>query len=173
MLIRFATHSTVVGLFLLLTNSYLFAQEMPEPVTAIEDQEELVERLGNRSEAIFHDNDRLTFLYRSDAAKVGIQTMVNASLKRIGRTDTYIGQLIVPDSERLIMSYAFKENDEETWHKLAPYRGPDAPAIPQSLKKLRGKHYKYRLRSEHLDCDRGLEVYVPKRIVTSLCRWFT
>lgn len=137
-------------------------QDPVTPIADIENPEELIERLGPLSEAVFHDGDLLTFLFRTDAAEAGLKTMIDASIARHRRTDLHLGQVEIADSRKLLMSYSFTENDENGWDSLVDYRGPDAPPIPQSVSQLAGKHIHYSIESEHLGGRRGIEVYVPE-----------
>lgn len=140
------------------------AEQWQDPVTKIaevEDAAAWIEKLGPRSEALIHAGDRLTFLYRTNAAEAGLQTMIGASIAQHDRSGVYLGQIDVAGSRELLMSYSFTENDEDGWESLVDYRGPDAPEIPQSVGRLSGEHFKYSLPSKHLGGRRAVEVYVP------------
>lgn len=127
----------------------------------LQDQDQLIERLGNRTSAIFQDGDRLTIMFRSDAAKAELANMLGGELIQPNRDGLHIAQMIIPDSNKLLMSYALKENDENVWRFMKHFRGEDAPQIPQSVTRLRGEHHKFQLESKHLEEPRRVEVYVP------------
>ena len=131
-------------------------------VEKIESPEELIQKLGNRSEAIIHDADIVSFLFRTDAAKTGLSTVWDIPFKKQGRSGPNIGQVKIVDSDRLLLSYSFTENDENGMLNQSHYRGPNAPEIPQSVTQLTGRHIKYQINSKHLGEPRKFEVYLPK-----------
>jgi len=138
------------------------AQQVVEKIDTIESPETLLEQFGNRSEGLLHEGDRLTFMFRTNAREATLTTMIGAPFQRIGRDGPYLGQVVIPDSDRLLMSYSFAENEENGWKSLRHYRGPNAPEIPISVTPLHGEHLKLELESKHLGETRGVEIYVPK-----------
>ena len=127
----------------------------------IENTDAVIAKFNDRAEGVLHEGDTLTFLFHSDAVEANLTTMINAPLEKQGRDGPWLGQVIVPDSDKLLMSYAFTENDENGWEKLKYYRGPQAPALPLATLPIRGKHIKHRLFSKQLGEHRMIEVYVP------------
>ena len=136
-------------------------QQPPEPVNKIESPNEIMAKLGDLSEGLLHDGDRLTFMFRSDAVKVKLTNMINAKIEKQGRNGPWLGQVDVPESSKLLMSYAFTENEQNGWNQLKEYRGPDAPPLPRSSFPIKGQVFKYQIKSKHLGGYRKFEVYMP------------
>ncbi len=152
--------SVVVGIGCL-SGSTWAVQQPAEKVEKIESPEKIVAKFGDQSEGVLHEEDRLTFMFHSDAVKANLTTMIDVPFAKQGRNGPWLGQVVVPDSEKLMMSFAFTENDENGWLQLQHYRGLQAPPIPVSATPLKGQHYKYQLESKHLEATRKFEVYVP------------
>ncbi len=150
-----------MAMLLALLSGITLAQQNPQPVQEIESPEKLIERFEGLSQGILHENDTLTFMFHSDAVEAKLTNMIDAPFQKQGRSGPWLGQVIVPESAKLLMSYAFTENDENGWDKLMRYRGPEAPPLPVSVTPILGRHIKHRLVSKHLNEQRIVEVYVP------------
>lgn len=148
----------------LLAVSVFQAQNWVDPVerfSVVKGIGDFERRMGDSESAVFHDGDVLTFLVRSDKGDLQLTNMLRLNLKRVEGKNLFAAQARIPESDRLLMSYAFTEGGMVT-DSLVDYRAKNAPEIPERVNELKGKFINHEFESKALGEKRTIEIYLPK-----------
>lgn len=136
------------------------------PYSALEvpvDPKPFVERMRDKTEEIYLEGDRLTFLFKSKAEKVELLCGLQLDLKKIPATDLWIAQAKMVDWDRAFFNYYFADGGYKMGDRLnfVAWAGPKAPKMPESVGELKGTLKVLQIPSKAMGEDRRLTIYLP------------
>jgi enterochelin esterase-like enzyme len=125
---------------------------------------ELAERLAERREGAWRDDEDVVFCWRGSASAVSVWFGIVMALDHLDGTDLWVLVVRIRDLDRAAFSYRFlPEGDgERPWGEPSgTWRGPDAPPAPVVAQTLVGELRTVELDSAALGERRRLHVYLP------------
>lgn len=122
------------------------------------------EQLLQRRDAdgpVFADDDMLTFIYKGEAKTVEICCGLQEPLERLPNSDVWVLRKTIPNLSEAVLSYFFVVDNVFPRTLGDVWRGPDAPALSETLEPAPARVFERTLQSEVLDEARKLVVYLP------------
>jgi enterochelin esterase-like enzyme len=153
-------------------HSLVPAQDAPRPrpkppyetLETLPDASAVRAMLGGERSVVALEGDVLTFVHRSEGETVQLTGGIQLPMQRIPDTDLWVLRLRMAGWDRAFVSYAFFEPAQlkaGTRLEFRDWRGPNAPPEPEEAKELKGRIERRSFRSEALDQERQLTVYLP------------
>ncbi len=113
----------------------------------------------------FRDGAQLTFVYRGDVQGVELGGGIQGPLSRVAGTDVWVLTVHVPRLDEAMVSYFFVPvtpgGVPRGRFTALHWRGPLAPAFPDTAAALQGRTVRDSIHSRHLGQWRALTVYAP------------
>jgi enterochelin esterase-like enzyme len=120
--------------------------------------------------SVFRDGGELTFAYRGQVRGVELGGGIQGPLSRLAGTDLWVLTVRVPRLDEALVSYFFVplSDADPRGQRFVPrhWRGPLAPAMPDTTGALRGRIVPDSIQSRHLGAWRNITVYVPPAVGT-------
>lgn len=120
-------------------------------------------RLGEDNYAVWQNGDFFNFAYRGAADRVMTCCGIQEVMQRVSGTDLWALSVRVQALSQAIISYGFRiaSGDDVIWTDIHIWRGPDAPAAPETVPELAGRVIQPNFMSPALGETRRLTIYLP------------
>jgi enterochelin esterase-like enzyme len=124
---------------------------------------ELLERREREGAACWREGDELVFVHQADADHVRLTLGLQCQMWRLDSDLWAVGYRLRRIDEAFV-SYTFVPDDDFAAAfgsgRIATWRGPAAPELPEPVERLRGELRHYDVPSRHLSAPRAVHVYL-------------
>lgn len=125
---------------------------------------ELRERIAS-GDVAWRDGNELSWVAEIDADSVALSGGVQVPMARVTGTDLWVLTVRIADLDRASIAWFFFpfRDGEPLVRRVTSrhFRGPLAPAFPDTASTLRGRFVEHTIESRHLPAPRGVGAYIP------------